>query len=97
MPDFDFDAFNHEGDGEEYTPDSNRSYPPNASAESGIVADNETAVNHTPVGVQAELTNAIVDDHSDADIVVAEAKQLEARETHASKGDNLSNEEVDKW
>ena len=97
MPDFDFDAFNHEGDGEEYTPDSNRSYPPNASAETGIVADNETAVNHTPVDVQAELANAIVDDHSDADIVVAEAKQLEARETHASKGDNLSNEEVDKW
>ena len=109
MPDFDFDAFNHEGDGEEYTPDSNRSYPPTASVEAGIVADIETAVNdnpnHTPVDAPAELANSIVDevassevdDHSDADMVVAEAKQLEARETHASKGDNLSNEEVDKW
>lgn len=101
MPDFDFDAFNHEGDGEEYTPDSNRSYPPTASVEAGVTADIGTAVddtpNHTPVDAPAELAHAIADDHSDADMVVAEAKQLEARETHASKGDNLSNEEVDKW
>lgn len=109
MPDFDFDAFNHDGDGEEYTPDANRSYPPSASVDAGIAADIETAVNqtpnHTPVDAPAELANAIVDevagpvvdDHSDEDMVVAEAKQLEARETHASKGDNLSNEEVDKW
>ena len=100
MPDFDFDSFNHEGDGEEYTPDSNRSYPPTASVEAGF-----TAANHSPEDAPAELANAIVeevaspvvDDHSDVEMVVAEAKQLEARETHASKGDNLSNEEVDKW
>ena len=109
MPDFDFDAFNHEGDGEEYNPELNKNYPSTASVEAGIVADIATAVNHTPnhspVDAPAELANAIVeevaspvvDDHSDEDMVVAEAKQLEARETHASKGDNLSNEEVDKW
>ena len=28
---------------------------------------------------------------------ITEKKPLEARDTHASQGDNLSNEEVDKW
>ena len=109
MPDFDFDAFNHEGEGDDYNPEANKNYSPAAVVDSSIVAevvaaDNHTH-NHTPVDAPAELANAVVDevvspevdDHSDAEIVVAEAKQLEARETHASKGDNLSNEEVDKW
>jgi len=109
MPDFDFDAFNHEGDGDDYNPEANKTYNNTPRVESGIVSDAEVAVNHsanhTPVDAPAELANAVVDqvvpeladDHNDAEIVVAEAKQLEARETHASKGDNLSNEEVDKW
>jgi hypothetical protein len=109
MPDFDFDAFNHEGDGEEYNPDANKNYAANTGVDASIVNEVEASINHssnhTPVEAPAELANAlvdevvpeVVDDHSDAEIVVAEAKQLEARETHASKGDNLSNEEVDKW
>jgi|688.fasta_scaffold451127_2 hypothetical protein len=125
MPDFDFDAFNHEGDGEEYNPDANKNYAANTGVDASIVNEVEASVNetlnhipnptsnHTPVDAPAELASAVAenivpavaenivpevaDDHNDADIVVAEAKQLEARETHASKGDNLSNEEVDKW
>lgn len=109
MPDFDFDAFNHEGDGEEYNPDANKNYAANTGVDASIVNEVEASINHssnhTPVEAPAELANVlvdevvpeVVDDHSDAEIVVAEAKQLEARETHASKGDNLSNEEVDKW
>ena len=109
MPDFDFDAFNHEGDGEEYNPDANKNYAANTGVDASIVNEVEASINHSsnhiPVEAPAELANAlvdevvpeVVDDHSDAEIVVAEAKQLEARETHASKGDNLSNEEVDKW
>jgi hypothetical protein len=109
MPDFDFDAFNHEGDGEEYNPDANKNYAANTGVDASIVNEVEASINHssnhTPVEAPAELANVLVDevvpevidDHSDAEIVVAEAKQLEARETHASKGDNLSNEEVDKW
>ncbi len=109
MPDFDFDAFNHDGEGDDYNPETNKNYTPSPNVDSSIVSEVTATVNHTqnhtPVDAPAELANAIVeevknpevDEHSDAEIVVAEAKQLEARETHASKGDNLSNEEVDKW
>jgi hypothetical protein len=109
MPDFDFDAFNHDGDGDDYNPDTNKINAP-APAIDSFIADEvastiSDATNHTP---EAPIHNVVeqvlpqehvaeVDDHSDAEIVVAEAKQLEARETHASKGDNLSDEEVDKW
>ena len=87
MPDFDFDAFNHDevfsGDDEEGTQATDR---------------NKVASNPAPVvAVDATTPIADTDVHADEDIVVKEAKQLEARETHASKGDNLSNEEVDKW
>lgn len=109
MPDFDFDAFNHEGDGEEYNPDANKNYASNNSVDASIVTEAEASVNHSsnhiPVDAPAELANTVAenivpevaDDQNDTHIEVAEAKQLEARETHASKGDNLSNEEVDKW
>lgn len=90
MPDFDFDAFNHD---EVYT-----------GEEEGAQATDRVATTSAPVMV-AEAAAPIADTevhtdtdlHADENIVVSEAKQLEARETHASKGDNLSNEEVDKW
>lgn len=96
MPNFDFDAFNHDGDGDDYNPDANKSYG-NASVASSSIASNVEAPAELTNTVVDEVVPEVADDHSDAEIVVAEAKQLEARETHASKGDNLSNEEVDKW
>lgn len=113
MPDFDFDAFNHDTEGEEYNPEANKNYSSAHAVEPVVATEFASTIshtsNHTPSDAPAELAHAVVpeeapkespkevDDHSDADIIVAEAKQLEARETHASKGDNLSNEEVDKW
>ncbi|MFZ9472508.1 MAG: DUF3276 family protein [Sediminibacterium sp.] len=77
MPDFDFDAFNHE-DSEnngEYTPAT----PPTAAATQHVAAP-------------------MVEEVPDVDPeTITEKKPLEARDTPASAGDNLSSEEVDKW
>lgn len=77
MPDFDFDAFNHEDS------ENNGEYTPAAQP---IAAATQ------------EVTAAIVEEVSDIDPeTITEKKPLEARDTPASAGDNLSNEEVDKW
>lgn len=77
MPDFDFDAFNH---------------------------DNETDGEYAPVPVASTTTEpieqsvpAIVDTIEDENIIITEKKPLEAPDTPASAGDNLSGEQVDKW
>jgi hypothetical protein len=84
MPDFDFDAFNHD-DLEEgaISPDVNRNN----------VVKSEITAPTTPT------TPAVVDEVvPDIDPeTITEKKPLEARDTPASAGDNLSGEEVDKW
>ncbi len=77
MPDFDFDAFNHED-----------------SENSGeyIPATQQTAM------VSEQVAAPHVEEVSDIDPeTITEKKPLEARDTPASAGDNLSGEEVDKW
>ncbi len=84
MPDFDFDAFNHEGE---------EPYEPGVNTEASLTPSSPTTPEEAapaPTPVQEEH------DH-DEQIVITEKKPLEARDTPASAGDNLSTEEVDKW
>jgi hypothetical protein len=77
MPDFDFDAFNHEDS------ENNGEYSP---------APQQTEV------VSEQVAAPIVEEVPDIDPeTITEKKPLEARDTPASAGDNLSGEEVDKW
>ena len=83
MPDFDFDAFNH--DEEE---------------NAGAFDENRTNTAPTAPRVTSEYTEhvkqtEIVEDETP--ITITEKKPLEAPDTPASQGDNLSGEEVDKW
>lgn len=80
MPDFDFDAFNHD---ETFTNDN---YATNTAQIQGEVAH------------QVEQTTNVSEPEQDIDIsAITEKKPLEARDSSASIGDNLSGEEVDKW
>ena len=81
MPDFDFDAFNHDEE--------------NATAFDG----KETAFNEIiSVAASQQVAAPMVEEVSDIDPeTITEKKPLEARDTPASAGDNLSGEEVDKW
>jgi hypothetical protein len=79
MPDFDFDAFNHEdapssGDGEY----SNNNHDSNESS------------NGTPVATAAPAPAA-------AAVQEAPVAPTAVEEVPATSGDNLANEEVDKW
>jgi hypothetical protein len=79
MPDFDFDAFNHEdapssGDGEY----SNNNHDSNESS------------NGTPVATTAPAPAA-------APVQEAPVAPTAVEEVPATSGDNLANEEVDKW
>jgi len=74
MPDFDFDAFNHD------------------DAEEGAYAQNSTPV--TPIAQASTVVEEVPDIDPET---ITEKKPLEARDTPASAGDNLSGEEVDKW
>ncbi len=77
MPDFDFDAFNHEDS------ENNGEYTP---------APQQTAI------VSEQVATPHVEEVPDIDPeTITEKKPLEARDTPASAGDNLSGEEVDKW
>jgi len=80
MPDFDFDAFNHE---ESTTTEDNV---------------NTASITDTP-SLNKNVTTEMLDELAqDLDpTTITEKKPLEARETTASQGDNLSTEEVDKW
>lgn len=77
MPDFDFDAFNHD---ESYS---------NEESNSGNNANASMKNSSLPVAED------IADDKDP--IEITEKKPLEARDTKASEGDNLSAEQVDKW
>jgi hypothetical protein len=96
MPDFDFDAFNHDEEpGDEYVPNHAPAQATRIENESPL-----TAAAATPSSV-ADMALPEVEveseDSNEEAIVIEEKKPLEARDSHASQGDNLSNEEVDKW
>jgi hypothetical protein len=105
MPDFDFDAFNHD---EAYNPeDANASdarVTPFESndANAGTSANAYKAPSQeqplqaaSPEAKPSPVIEEVNDDKDPIDIT--EKKPLEARDTKASEGDNLSGEEVDKW
>jgi hypothetical protein len=81
MPDFDFDAFNHEEDPN--APEQGLKYnaPQEVSEDIAAVA---SAVNDMP---EPEIDPS----------AITEKKPLEAKDTPASQGDNMSQEEVEKW
>jgi len=110
MPDFDFDAFNHEGEEEgAYAPDARvtpsafdaRVTPsaPDAKVTPSIPTTSSSQdTNVTPTENIAAAPIPAQEDHDhDEHIVITEKKPLEARDSKASEGDNLSGEEVDKW
>lgn len=96
MPDFDFDAFNHDENENSYeggtsTSDtSSVTSSETSSQKSSVIASIETApIDTTPVVEEVE---------PDMDpSTIQEKKPLEAKDTPASAGDNLSGEEVEKW
>ena len=95
MPDFDFDAFNHDG---EVELDGEGNFNAPRVAENTI---DEVQVAQAPIAAVPDATpiaDPIVEPEHDIDpSSITEKKPLEARDTHASQGDNLSSEEVDKW
>ena len=103
MPDFDFDAFNHEGEEEgAYAPDARvtpsapdarvtPSIPTTSSSQDTIVTPTEN-IAAAPIPAKEDH-----DHDQDEHVVITEKKPLEARDSKASEGDNLSGEEVDKW
>ncbi|MEI6151975.1 MAG: DUF3276 family protein [Chitinophagia bacterium] len=122
MPDFDFDAFNHEEEGA-YAPDAGvtpslsdarvtpfESNDANAGARPNTINDRDVAPSQEqpvqanmsearvipPLPIYTETSSQETPDDKDP-IEITEKKPLEARETKASEGDNLSGEEVDKW
>ena len=87
MPDFDFDAFNH--DEAEYDGDGN--FVPRVQAPVSAATEVKQ-VSEAPIAAPIVETEPDIDPSS-----ITEKKPLEARDTPASQGDNLSSEEVDKW
>jgi hypothetical protein len=83
MPDFDFDAFNH--DDAEFDGDGN--FVPRTQ-DNTIKTEVSQIVNSTPIAAPEQEIDPST---------ITEKKPLEARDTPASEGDNLSGEEVDKW
>ena len=108
MPDFDFDAFNHEEDpnapeqGVRYTVPqevSDQSAPvalatsPAPSEEEAIpVTSTDSTDSASSIDVVSNDTEVEIDPAS-----ITEKKPLEARDSPASQGDNMSQEEVEKW
>ena len=108
MPDFDFDAFNHD---EAYNPEDANAREENANAfdarvtptlqttsaqEQPVQANTSEARVTAPLPINTETASQETPDDKDP-IEITEKKPLEARDTKASEGDNLSGEEVDKW
>ena len=87
MPDFDFDAFNHDEDANATDDRGTLPSPTFDPAPNTAVAPTEI-VESMPV----EIT-----DDNEEHAVITEKKPLEARDSAASAGDNMSDEEVDKW
>ena len=114
MPDFDFDAFNHEEEGA-YAPDAGvtpslsdervtpfESNDANVEARPNPINDRDAAPSpEQPLQAaapEAKSSPVIEEVNDDKDpIEITEKKPLEARDTKASEGDNLSEEEVEKW
>ena len=105
MPDFDFDAFNHdEPYNSEESNDANAGARPNpindrdaaTSQEQPVQANTSEAIVTAPLPINTETASQETPDDKDP-IEITEKKPLEARDTKASEGDNLSGEEVDKW
>lgn len=93
MPDFDFDAFNHEEDA--YASEDRGTIP-------SPTFDPAPAFDPAPTSAVAltEIADAMPvesTDDNEEHVVITEKKPLEARDSAASAGDNLSDEEVDKW
>jgi hypothetical protein len=85
MPDFDFDAFNHEFD-----PENPPQYPNTYPAVSEPIVE---AIHHSVLPeVPVQVSEAI-----EPTIETSNAPSIEPTIPPASSGDNLSNEEVDKW
>ena len=108
MPDFDFDAFNHD---EAYNPEDANAREEIANAfdarvtptlqttsaqEQPVQANTSEARVTPPLPINTETASQETPDDKDP-IEITEKKPLEARDTKASEGDNLSGEEVDKW
>lgn len=86
MPDFDFDAFNHEED------------PNNTEQNVKYESPKEVAENlATTIQEENASTSSIVSEMEIDPATITEKKPLEAKDTPASQGDNLSQEEVEKW
>ncbi len=85
MPDFDFDAFNHEFD-----PENPPQYPNNypVTTESVVEAVHHSVIPETPVSAPEEI---------DTTIETINETSIQPTNPPASSGDNLSSEEVDKW
>ena len=101
MPDFDFDAFNHD---EAYNPDESNDAYAGTSANTSTTPSQEQLVQANtsearvtpPLPINNESASHETPDDKDP-IEITEKKPLEARDTKASEGDNLSGEEVEKW
>ena len=105
MPDFDFDAFNHEEDPNALDQGVRYTAPQEVSNNSASVApasspappveevipvastDSATSIDVASADTEVEIDPA----------TITEKKPLEARDTPASQGDNMSQEEVEKW
>ncbi len=101
MPDFDFDAFNHD---EAYNPEESNDRDATPSQEQPVQANTSEARVTPPssplpnTSALETTANLIEETQDDKDpIEITEKKPLEARDSKASEGDNLSGEEVDKW
>ena len=105
MPNFDFDAFNHD---EAYNPEDANASDARVTPFESNDANAGTSANAYKAPSQEQPLQAaspeakpspvIEEVHDDKDpIDITEKKPLEARDTKASEGDNLSGEEVDKW
>jgi len=102
MPDFDFDAFNHDEEEGTYVPDENGNTRPKfVQNADGVLSNNVSTENTTESIIAAPLVTATASEpEAEHDIdpsTITEKKPLEARDSNASQGDNLSGEEVDKW
>ena len=108
MPDFDFDAFNHEEDPN--APDQGARYtaPQEVSDNSASVAPSSSPATSVEEAIPVASTDstdsvnsnevASVDTEVEIDPAsITEKKPLEARDSPASQGDNMSQEEVEKW
>ena len=88
MPDFDFEAFNHEEE-------NATAFDGKATAFDGKETAFDKAIS---VAAPQQVATPHVEEVPDIDPeTITEKKPLEARDTPASAGDNMSGEEVDKW